>query len=160
MSIARNLLEDLAGIGATIKPAGDRLILRAGRTAIPAALVSRVREAKADLLATLAGGADRSNPGSGQAEEHGRRPQRDRTSIVEWLNQHPNPSAPGRCGWCGRPESSSAQVLPFGTEPGTHAWLHAECWPDWHRARRAEAAEALAHPGGTRKFGQSSPVRR
>ena len=72
MSVARNLLEDLAGIGATIKPAGDRLILRAGRTAIPAALVSRVREAKADLLARLAGGADRSNPGSGQAEEHGR----------------------------------------------------------------------------------------
>jgi len=33
MSVARSLLEDLAGIGATIKPAGDRLILRAGRTA-------------------------------------------------------------------------------------------------------------------------------
>jgi hypothetical protein len=102
MSVARNLLEDLAGIGATIKPAGDRLILRAGRTAIPAALVSRVREAKADLLAILAGGADRSNPGSNQAEEHGRRPQHDPTGrrtvefrIVEWLNQHPNPSAPG-----------------------------------------------------------------
>ena len=157
MSVARNLLDDLAGIGATIKPAGDRLILRAGRTAIPAALVSRVREAKADLLATLAGGADRSNPGNDQAEEHGRRPQRDRTRtiefrIVEWLNQHPNPSVPGRCGWCGRPESSSALVLPFGTEPGTHAWLHAECWPDWHRARRAKAAEALARPGGSANF--------
>ena len=46
MSVARNLLDDLAVIGATIKPAGDRLILRAGRTAIPAALVSRVRAGK------------------------------------------------------------------------------------------------------------------
>ena len=64
MSVARNLLDDLAGIGATIKPAGDRLILRAGRTAIPAGLVSRVRKAKADLLATLAAGADRPSPKS------------------------------------------------------------------------------------------------
>ena len=69
MSVARNLLEDLAGIGATIKPAGDRLILRAGRTAIPAALVSRVREAKADFLATLS--AVRTDPGSEEARGHG-----------------------------------------------------------------------------------------
>ena len=49
MNAARGLLNDLAMIGATVEPAGDRLILRAGPTAIPAALVSRVREAKADL---------------------------------------------------------------------------------------------------------------
>jgi hypothetical protein len=63
--------------------------------------------------------------------------------IVEWLNKHPAPSVPGRCAWCGGPESASAVVLPFGTEPGTHAWLHAECWPAWHEARRAEAIAAL-----------------
>jgi hypothetical protein len=34
MNIAHNLLDDLTGIGATIEPAGDRLILRAGPTAI------------------------------------------------------------------------------------------------------------------------------
>jgi hypothetical protein len=45
MSVARDLLGDLAMIGATIKPAGDRLILRAGLTTIPTALVNRVREA-------------------------------------------------------------------------------------------------------------------
>jgi hypothetical protein len=160
MIVAHNLLKDLAGIGATIKPAGDRLILRAGRTAIPAALVSRVRAAKADLLATLAGGADRLDLGNDQANEHDRKPPDGRIgnrtigpSVVEWLNQHPAPSPPGRCRWCGKPESPSAVVLAFGTEPGTHAWLHAECWPDWHRARRAEAAEALApYPGGAAKF--------
>jgi hypothetical protein len=47
------LLADLAMIGAAVEPAGDRLILRAGSTAIPAPLVSRVREAKAELVALL-----------------------------------------------------------------------------------------------------------
>ncbi len=159
MSVARNLLDDLAGIGATIKPAGDRLILRAGRTAIPAGLVSRVRKAKADLLATLAAGADRPSP---RIEKHNRDGDATLESrIVEWLNQHPAPSASGRCAWCGRLESPGAMVVPFGTEPGTHTWLHAECWPDWQCARRAEAATALAamkladrcsQPGGSPKF--------
>ena len=54
MNAARELLDDLALIGATVEPAGDRLILRAGPMAIPARLVNRVREAKADLIATLA----------------------------------------------------------------------------------------------------------
>jgi uncharacterized protein len=53
MSATRNLIADLALIGARLEPAGDRPILRAGPTTIPAALVRRVREAKADLLATL-----------------------------------------------------------------------------------------------------------
>jgi hypothetical protein len=63
--------------------------------------------------------------------------------IVEGLNRNPAPSPPGCCAWCGRPESAGAVVLPFGTEPGTHAWVHAECWPAWHEARRAEAIAAL-----------------
>jgi hypothetical protein len=53
MNVARDLLDDLATIGATVEPAGDRLILHAGSTAIPARLVSRVREAKAELVALL-----------------------------------------------------------------------------------------------------------
>jgi hypothetical protein len=63
--------------------------------------------------------------------------------VVEWLNRNPAPSQAGRCAWCGRPESASAVVLPFGTEPGTHSWLHPECWPARHEARRAEAIAAL-----------------
>jgi hypothetical protein len=69
--------------------------------------------------------------------------------VVEWLNQHPAPSAPGRCEWCGKPESSGAVVVPFGTEPGTHAWLHAECWSAWYQRRREEAVLALRGMGIT-----------
>src|SRR5262249_36170776 len=127
------------------EPAGDRLILRAGPTAIPAALVSRVREAKADLLATLAACPDRTLLRGDEDREA-----KDRSFesfIVEWLNKHPAPSTPGRCVWCGKRESPSAVVLPFGTEPETHAWLHAECWPTWQQARRADAIAALAAMG-------------
>jgi hypothetical protein len=63
--------------------------------------------------------------------------------ITEWLNRNPAPSPPGRCTRCGRTETRDAVVLPFGVQPGTHAWLHAECWSLWHAARRNEAMEAL-----------------
>ena len=55
MSAARKLLDDLAVIGATVEPAGDRLILRAGPTAIPATLVRRVKDAKSDMIARISG---------------------------------------------------------------------------------------------------------
>jgi hypothetical protein len=67
--------------------------------------------------------------------------------VIEWLNANPSPSPAGRCGWCGRSETMGAVVLPFGTEPGTHAWLHAECWPAWHQARQADAIAALRAMG-------------
>jgi hypothetical protein len=63
--------------------------------------------------------------------------------IVEWLNRYPTPSIAGRCAWCGQSESHGAVVVPYGTELGTHAWLHAECWPTWHELRRSHAQEAL-----------------
>jgi hypothetical protein len=67
--------------------------------------------------------------------------------IVEWLNRNPTPSAPGRCAWCGQAESNVAVVLPYGVEPGTHIWLHAECRPAWQDTRRSQAREALARMG-------------
>jgi hypothetical protein len=42
MSAARDLLERLAEIGATLEPTGDHLILRAGATPVPAELVRRL----------------------------------------------------------------------------------------------------------------------
>jgi hypothetical protein len=144
MNAARAVLDELAMIGATIEVARDRLILRAGPKAIPATLISRVREAKTDLMATLVVRKDHTEV---QQERIGNRPrlkdQSFEASIVDWLDQHPAPSLPGRCARCSRPESHRAVVLPFGTEPGTHTWLHAECWPAWHRARRVEAIAAL-----------------
>jgi hypothetical protein len=128
MNAARNLLDELAGIGATVRSAGEQLVLRAGPCSIPSALVRRVREAKGDLLAVLSGDGD-----DGDFCKR----------VVEWRNRHPAGSPPGRCAWCGNPESASAAVVPFGTEPGTHTWLHSECWPAWNLARDEEAALKL-----------------
>ena len=144
MNAARGLLDDLAMIGATVEPAGDRLILRAGPTAIPAVLVKRLREAKADLIATLDRGPTREGQDNAvKAARHQFRHRKFEARIVEWLDDHPAASAPGHCAWCARPESSSAVVLPFGTVLGTHTWLHAECWGAWQGARRAHAVDAL-----------------
>ena len=117
------------GIGASVKPAGTQLILRAGPKPIPPTLVRRVREAKHDLIEFLYASEGR---------------------LVRWLDEHPEPSSAGRCAWCGQRETSDAVVLPFGTVPGTHTWLHARCWRLWNAARRATAACAIilqgAHP--------------
>jgi hypothetical protein len=67
--------------------------------------------------------------------------------IVEWLNRNPTPSAAGRCLWCGQTENLGAVVVPHGTELGTHAWLHAECWPAWQEFRRSHAQQALMRMG-------------
>jgi len=149
MTAALALLADLAQIGAKLEPVDDRLILRAGAKAIPASLVSRIRAAKADLLATLAGQNVSACRGDETGPREGPSPPlqaNDRTVeafVAVWLNGHPTPSEPGRCNWCGKPEISSGVVLPFGVEPGKHAWLHSECWVPWHQARRAEALAVL-----------------
>ena len=155
MNVAQSLLDDLAGIGATVEMVHDRLILRAGSTEIPGTLVKRIREAKRELMTVLGAEKDRGAARAHEdrqceerphAQESDRLTDQDRTPetlIVQWLDEHPAPSTPGRCAWCGNPESLGPMVVPFGTEPGTHAWLHPECWSPWHRARRAEAATAL-----------------
>jgi hypothetical protein len=55
MTTAREVLDRLAEIGATVRPAGDhRLIVRAGANPVPAELVRSLREVKAEVLASLA----------------------------------------------------------------------------------------------------------
>jgi hypothetical protein len=63
--------------------------------------------------------------------------------VAEWLNRNPAPSRAGHCAWCAERESQSACVLPFGTEPGTHTWLHSDCWPPWRKDRESKATDAL-----------------
>ncbi len=75
--------------------------------------------------------------------------------IVCWMNDHPGPSVPGRCAWCGRVETPDAVLLPYGTEPATHTWLHSGCWPSWHAARRADA---LARVSSEPKERQPTPL--
>jgi hypothetical protein len=125
MTAANNILAELAEIGATVEPAGEQLILRAGPTAISPALMRRVREAKSQLISFL-------------------RAQPAENNIIDWLNDHPEPSIAGRCAWCGKSESPDAVVMPFGTDPGTHTWLHADCWVVWERDRRARATASIA----------------
>jgi hypothetical protein len=66
--------------------------------------------------------------------------------IVEWLNANPSFSPAGRCAWCGKAETLSASVLPFGAGEH-HEWLHAECWALWYQRRREEAVLALRGMG-------------
>jgi hypothetical protein len=66
--------------------------------------------------------------------------------IVDWLNANPTFSLTGRCAWCGKPETPSAMVLPFGAGEH-HEWLHAECWALWYQRRREEAVLALRGMG-------------
>jgi hypothetical protein len=67
--------------------------------------------------------------------------------VVEWLNANPSPSPAGLCTWCGEVDMAGSVVVPFGSEAGTHAWLHATCWPAWRQARRVEAVAALSSIG-------------
>jgi hypothetical protein len=67
--------------------------------------------------------------------------------VAEWLNLNPAPSVAGRCSWCRQSENHGAVVVPYGTQPGAHAWIHAECWPAWHEFRRSHAQQALMRMG-------------
>ena len=67
--------------------------------------------------------------------------------VVEWMNQHPEPSDPGHCAWCKRQDQSGHIVVPFGVDGRGHTWLHPECWDDWHTDRRERAQAALSAMG-------------
>ena len=139
---------------------GNDLLLDAA-TVPPASVVDALRLHKAEVVAMLRSGRDGWSAEdwllffeerAAIAEFDGGLPRTEAEAqalaccIVEWLNRNPTPSAPGRCAWCCR-ASRDAVVLPYGTEPGTHIWLHAECWPEWQKIRRSQAREALARMG-------------
>ncbi len=74
--------------------------------------------------------------------------------VGEWLYRNPVRSPSGRCDRCGQ---SKGMLLPYLTgysssDPG-HTWLHQECSPAWHHARKAKAVSALV------EMGISVPVR-
>ena len=64
--------------------------------------------------------------------------------VIEWLNRNPECSLAGRCLRCGDREYAHDPLLPYGTEPTGHAWLHSNCWPAWCASREAKALSALA----------------
>lgn len=84
--------------------------------------------------------------------------------IIEWLDGNPAQSPAGRCAWCGQLESDSASIVPFGTEPGIHAWVHGACWRmrpgALRRSRllaRLGALPRLRHRASDRSHGAPCP---
>jgi hypothetical protein len=140
---------------------GNDLLLDAAAEP-PASVVDALRRHKAEVVAMLRPGRDGwsaedwqafFDERAGIAEFDGGLSRAEAEAqaldccIAEWLNRNPTRSAPGRCAWCGQAESRDDGVLPYGTEPGTHIWLHAECWPAWQETRQSQAREALARMG-------------
>jgi hypothetical protein len=156
--------------GITLTLDGDGILLEAGAEP-PQAVLEALARHKLAILALLKPGTDGWCASDWAAYFDGRlrAASRDGCSraraaalafeccVVEWLNRHPVPSSAGRCAWCGEAESSNAMVLPFGCEPGGHTWLHSQCWPEWHRRRRAEAVTALQAIGLTTACSQGTP---
>jgi hypothetical protein len=135
MSVARDLLDRLAEIGATVRPAGeDRLIVHAGAKPVPAELVHRLRQAKAEVLAALApiGHApekrNRRAPASSwwfhhftirtiERELGGHRSHREAEllafgdMILEWHRQHGIRPDPRRCAGCADELPDFAEIV-------------------------------------------------
>jgi hypothetical protein len=64
-----------------------------------------------------------------------------------WIRSNPQ-NDPERCAWCDQPGALIAIKLLDGQAGAT--WLHAACWRDWHRERKALAIAALDAFGITR----------
>jgi hypothetical protein len=54
MTVATDLLDRLAAVGAMVEVTGSHLVVRAGAKPVPRDLVQRLREAKAEVLSALA----------------------------------------------------------------------------------------------------------
>ena len=67
--------------------------------------------------------------------------------VVEWLNQHSEPSEPDQCAWCKQTDLPEHVIVPFGSNLHGHTWLHPECWSEWIKHRRKKAVQALLARG-------------
>jgi hypothetical protein len=118
------VLGQLSEIGATIKSAGDRLIVRAGARPIPAVLVTRIRVAKLALLAALDEATDWRD--------------RHQEALAHWSVLHP---------------ASEAERLSWGELQVRWRRLHGELAPEWQCAGCTEpigGREALPVDDGNR----------
>ena len=137
---------------------GDDLVLRAA-SAPPAAMLDALSRHKADIVALLRPGHDGwsgedwlafFDERAGITEFDGGLPRASAEArafqccVVEWLNHNPVCSSPGHCLECGGREHKWDKLLPYGTEPTGHAWLHPRCWEIWHAKRKAKAVATLS----------------
>lgn len=69
--------------------------------------------------------------------------------VVDWMNRNFARSRPERCVVCGRDDEAHGALLPHGSEPTGHVWLHSWFWPTWLAGRKAGAIAALKAMGIT-----------
>lgn len=162
--------------GIRLGVAGADLILDAEREP-ESTVLEAIRRNKAEIVALLVANHDEwtaedwkafYDERAGIAEFDGGQPREQAEAmafeccVVEWMNRHPCRTDPSRCAACAEPDREGHTVVPFGTERHGHAWLHPECWKEWHRERQAHARQALAaiglpvpqrHPEGFKHVG-------
>jgi hypothetical protein len=157
---AREALRAARAVGVEFAVNGADLSLKAPSEP-PAAILEALRRHKPEIAAMLRPGRDGWSAEDWRlyfeeraaiAEFYGGLPRDNAEAqafeccVVKWLDGNPAPSAPGCCAWCSRTESHDV-VVPYGTEPGTHTWLHRECWSAWHLVRRSQAQQTLNRMG-------------
>ena len=158
---AAEALRAARAAGVCVTADGESLVLEA-RTQPPAWVLNGLAQHKAGVLTLLRPGRDGWSAAdwraffderAGIAEFDGGLPRAKAETlafdccVVEWLNRNPAWSESGCCLQCRRGADPGNPLLPFGTEPASHAWLHGACWQAWHRARQDEAIMALRTMG-------------
>jgi hypothetical protein len=151
-------LEASRAAGIELALDGDDLVLSAA-SAPPAALLDALSRHKAEILVLLRPGRDGwscedwqvyFDERTGVAEFDGGLPRACAEArafeccVVEWLNRNPVWSSSGRCLGCGGSEDAIDKLLPYGTKPTGHAWLHSRCWAAWHANQKATAVAVLS----------------
>jgi hypothetical protein len=154
---AVEVLKTARAAGVHFEIDGDGLVLEAA-SAPPTAVLDAVFRHKAEIMALLRPGDDGWSAAdwqvyfderAGIAEFDGGLSRAEAEArafeccAVEWLNRNPVRSPPGRCLECGGREEKWDKLLPYGTEPTGHAWLHSRCWETWHAKRKAAAVAVL-----------------
>ncbi len=149
------LLAEARDAGLEVRARGDRLVIRGPRKC--EAMAKVLLEHKPEVLAALV------TPCEARAEfkERATTLERDagksraeaermahEAALNRWQNDHPPAHADqDRCAACGGWLLDDLLPLAERDVHGRPVWVHAGCWREYVRKRRAEAVEALATAG-------------
>lgn len=158
MTGAMSLIKELEQSGVILSRSGDQLVLDGPENVVTDSLVHKVRAFKSDILLCLESWSAKDcraffNERAASAEQNGGLPRAEaearayKCCMIEWMNRHAESSNSRHCAWCGRQDRPGHTVVPFGTDASGHAWLHFECWENWHRDRQERAHAALLAMG-------------
>jgi hypothetical protein len=168
MSAGHELLDRLTQLGASVRPAGDRLILRAGAMTVPAELVRSLREAKSEVLEALAAveyagrcAASDKRPASsnemfwrdryaarvGHWVRDNRRPEEAEDlaygeMVDQWRERYDQRSPAWQCAGCNEP-IAGLPALQLADENRVHFDEYRQCLIRFGRRWRGEAVDGL-----------------